>query len=128
MSAVGLTQEEIGIVVGVSDTTLRKHYAKELASAALKANAMVGQSLLHQAIGGPKQEWEKASTSAAIWWSKTRMGWKEPPQTLLHTGDESNPVAVKDVSAREQIASRIASISAVLRPSSDTGGTDGSAG
>jgi hypothetical protein len=80
MSAVGLTQEEIGIVVGVSDATLRKHYAKELAAAALKANAMVGQSLLNQAIGGPKQEWEKASTSAAIWWSKTRMGWKEPPQ------------------------------------------------
>ena len=92
MSAAGLTQEEIGRIVGISDPTLRKHYAKELATAAAKANAMVGESLLNQAIGGPGRNWKQASTAAAIWWSKTRMGWKEPPTELKHTGDQNNPV------------------------------------
>jgi hypothetical protein len=80
MAACGIDQDSIGRVVGISDATLRKHYPEEIATAAIKANAMVGQSLLHQAIGGPEHNWREASTSAAIWWSKTRMGWKEPPQ------------------------------------------------
>lgn len=86
MAASGIDQDLIGRVVGVSDATLRKHYAEELATAAAKANAMVGQSLFHQAVGGPERKWELASTSAAIWWSKTCMGWKEPKQEVALGG------------------------------------------
>jgi hypothetical protein len=43
-------------------------------------------------------------------------------------GDANNPIAVKDVSPRELIASRIAGLSVILRPSGDTSGSDGSTG
>lgn len=41
-------------------------------------------------------------------------------------GDANNPVAFKGTSAVEFVASRIAGITAALRPREDTGGTDGS--
>lgn len=71
MSAVGIPQESICLVVrdGIDDKTLRKHFRKELDTAAVKANAKIGGTLYNKAING--------DTTAAIWWSKTRMGWKE---------------------------------------------------
>jgi hypothetical protein len=86
MAASGIDQDSIGRVVGVSDATLRKHYAEELATAAAKANAMVGQSLFHQAVGGPERDWTKASTTAGIWWEKTRMGRREPKHEVALSG------------------------------------------
>jgi hypothetical protein len=44
------------------------------------------------------------------------------------TGDKDNPVAIEDVSAREFIASRIASLAIRVRPGGDPGGSDGGAG
>ena len=71
MSAVGIPQESICRVIrdGIDDKTLRKHFRKELDTAAAKANANIGNTLYNKAMGG--------DTSALIWWSKTRMGWKE---------------------------------------------------
>lgn len=71
MSAVGIPQESICLVIrdGIDDKTLRKHFRRELDTAAVKANAKIGGTLYNKAING--------DTTAAIWWSKTRMGWKE---------------------------------------------------
>ncbi len=71
MSAVGIPQESICLVIrgGIDDKTLRKHFRSELDTAAIKANAKIGATLYNKAING--------DTTAAIWWSKTRMGWKE---------------------------------------------------
>jgi hypothetical protein len=80
MSAGGLNQEEIARVVGVCVETLQKYYGDELDTAAIKANAAVAKSLWLQAVGGPGQDWEKVNPTSAIFWAKTRMGWKEPPQ------------------------------------------------
>lgn len=71
MSAVGIPHESIALIVrdGIDDKTLRKHFRRELDTAAIKANAKVGGTLFNKAMAG--------DTTAAIWWSKTRMGWKE---------------------------------------------------
>ena len=68
-TAVGITQEDIAKVIGIDDKTLRKHFREELDTAATKANANIGGKLYNKAMDG--------DTTAAIWWSKTRMGWKE---------------------------------------------------
>ena len=47
--------------------TLRKHYAEVLATAAVKANSMVAQSLFNKATRGDGA----SSVSAAIFWLKT---------------------------------------------------------
>jgi len=79
MCAVGIPQESICLVIrdGIDDKTLRKHFRRELDTAAVKANAKIGGTLFNKAING--------DTTAAIWWSKTRMGWKET-QVSEHNG------------------------------------------
>ena len=71
MISVGIPHEGVALVLrdGISDKTLRKHFRREIDTAAIKANAKVGGTMFQQAIGG--------NMSAAIWWSKARMNWKE---------------------------------------------------
>lgn len=125
MSATGLTQLQIASALGISDKTLRKFYRFELDVAAIKANAAVGQSLFLQAVGGPTRDWEKANTTAGIWWSKARMGWKEQP--LEVTTPDGKPFQVEDASARDIIIGRIAGIADRLRAGHGAGGSDGGA-
>jgi hypothetical protein len=70
MSGYGITQEDIATVLGIDSKTLRLYYAEELAKGAPEANAAVAQSLFQMATKGK-------NVAAAIWWTKTRMGWKE---------------------------------------------------
>jgi hypothetical protein len=74
MCAVGIPQESIALVVrdGIDDKTLRKHFRRELDTSKIKANAKVGGALFNKAMAG--------DTSAAIFWAKTQMGWKEIQQ------------------------------------------------
>jgi len=85
MSAVGIPQESICLVVrdGIDDKTLRKHFRYELDTAATKANAKVGGTLFNKAMAG--------DTTAAIWWSKSRMGWKEKSE-IEHSGKVINVI------------------------------------
>lgn len=72
MVAAGIQQESIARCIGengVDLKTLKKYYKDELETSADKANAKVAQSLFQQATNG--------NTSAAIWWTKSKMGWKE---------------------------------------------------
>jgi hypothetical protein len=63
-------------------------------------------------------------------WRASKLAPKKYGEKLETTvkGDPDNPLAVKDVSAREFIASRILSVASSLRAGEDTGGSDGSAG
>jgi hypothetical protein len=103
MASVGITQEDMASVLEIAVETLVKHYATELATAAAAANEAVGKSLWLQAVGGPKRDWTRAVPSAGIWWTKTRMRWKEPPAEQRLTGANGGPIETKDVSAREFI-------------------------
>ena len=71
MAAVGITHEQIALCVrdGISADTLVKYFKQELTTARIKANAKIGGTLYNRAING--------DTTAAIFWAKTQMGWKE---------------------------------------------------
>lgn len=79
LAGLGLKREEIVLLVTnpatgrpIDEKTLSKHFAAELARGGPKANAKIAQSLFRKATGDGSQ-----SVTAAIWWTKCRMGWKE---------------------------------------------------
>lgn len=69
MAGFGARQDEIAAFIGVSEKTLRKHYRQELDTAGLVVNMKVAKALYSQATAG--------NVSAAIFWMKTRAGWRE---------------------------------------------------
>lgn len=75
----GITQEEIARFLNIDPKTLRLHYRDELDSAHVKANAKVGQFLFQNASGQTLANGATHSdcVRAAMFWAKTRMGWKE---------------------------------------------------
>ena len=86
MCGYGVPELEISRVIGISDVTLRKYYRRELDIGITKANAKVAQSLFQKATGDGSQ-----SVTAAIFWMKTRAGWKE---TVINevTGKDGLPL------------------------------------
>lgn len=85
LSGYGLPIDQIAVLVreGIHVDTLRAHFAPELISGKARANAGVGRTLHQRAIGG--------DTTAAIWWSKTQMRWREVQQHEL-TGLDGSPL------------------------------------
>ena len=69
LSGLGVPQDDIATLLGVSKPTLHKHYREELYKGMAEANAKVAQSLFKQATGG--------NTAAAIFWMKARANWTE---------------------------------------------------
>jgi len=72
MAGIGLTHDQIAKVVGISDETLRKYYSQELETAESLMNAQVAQNLFSIATSKGT-----GSVAAAIFWMKTRAGWRE---------------------------------------------------
>lgn len=83
-AACGTPEADIARLVGIDPKTLRKHYRDELDLAHLQANAKVAQSLYATAIdktAGIKH------VTAAIFWLKTRAGFRETDR-VEHTGKD----------------------------------------
>src|SRR5690242_11392933 len=75
MAGFGVPEVHIAKVIDIDPKTLRKHYRSELDKAHIQATAKVAESLFRKATGeGPQ------SVTAAIFWLKTRGGWRETPQ------------------------------------------------
>ena len=79
LASYGVPHDEIGKYIGVDKKTLYKYYRDELDNAHIKANAAVGR-FLYQAASG--QSLDKGANHsdcvrAAMFWAKTRMGWRE---------------------------------------------------
>src|SRR5665213_4537657 len=72
MAGYGVPEADIARVVGIDPKTLRKHYREELDTGQIKATAKVAESLFRKATGDGAQ-----SVTAAIFWLKTRGGWRE---------------------------------------------------
>ena len=72
MAGYGVPFEMIASLIrdGIDADTLNKHFRQELRQGKAKACAKVGQSLFQKATTGN-------DTGAAIWWTKTQMGWKD---------------------------------------------------
>jgi len=81
LSGYGVPQEEISRRIGICEKTLRLHYRAELDAGVAQANAKVAEGLYKKALSDGPQ-----STSAAMFWLKTRAGWKETTN-LNHTGE-----------------------------------------
>jgi len=93
MVAVGIPRDEIALCLDVSLPTLRRHFKREIATAATKANARVGASLFNKATSG--------DTGSMIWWTKSRMGWKEKQDLNLSNEDgtlKPTPAVALDLS------------------------------
>ena len=70
LARIGTPQEVIGDVLGgIHRETVAKHYRRELDLSAAEAYAEVANSLYQSAVSG--------NTTAAIFWCKTRLGWRE---------------------------------------------------
>ena len=83
LSGYGLRHCDICHLVrdGISEPTLAKHFATELARGRAKAFSHVGKSLFQLAKEGNIQ--------AAIWFSKTQMGWRETQGLDVSSSDGS---------------------------------------
>ena len=75
MAAYGVPESVVARVLAIDPKTLRKHYRDELDTGQIKATAKVAESLFRKATGDGSQ-----SVTAAIFWLKTRGGWRETPQ------------------------------------------------
>jgi len=82
-SGLGLPHEQIAILVGIDDKTLRKYYRAELDLGKAKANGQIAKTLFSKATSG--------DTTALIWWTKTQLKWAET-QKLEHTGADGEPL------------------------------------
>ena len=92
--------------VGIDDKTLSKYYKEELELSAIKANANVGKFLYQAASGQAMANGAsyRDCITAAMFWAKTRMNWKETQQ-IDHTSSDGsmspptftfNPIKPKD--------------------------------
>ena len=93
LASFGVPHDDIARIVGIGNVTLRRHYAEVLATAAVKANSMVAQSLFNKATRGDGA----SSVSAAIFWLKTRGRWREHDVHEI-TGPNGGPIQMADVS------------------------------
>jgi hypothetical protein len=75
MAGYGVPELAIARVVGIDPKTLRKHYRNELDTGQIKATAKVAEFLFRKATTDGSQ-----AVTAAIFWLKTRGGWREAPQ------------------------------------------------
>lgn len=83
MAACGITQEQIATVMKCDAKTLRARARDQLDHGAIKANAMVANSLYQQAISG--------NVTAQIFWCKTRLKWAERHE---FTGPEGQDITL----------------------------------
>jgi len=79
LASFGIPQDEIAAYLGISKPTLAKHYEEELKLSSIKANANVGKFLYNMASGSAMKQGASFGecSRAAMFWAKTRMGWRE---------------------------------------------------
>jgi len=107
MSSLGVPVDDIADAIGVSDDTLRKHCMPDLKRGRLEANMAVAQSLFERATD------PEAPPASAIWWSKSRMGWKETT-TVENVGEGGGPIQY--LAARENLVESIQTLISGVEP------------
>ncbi len=109
MAGYGIPEQAIADKFGIVRNTLRKHFEAELKNGATTANSIVGEFLFGAISGKNEIKDQHARITAAIFWAKTRMGWKETAIIEHKDLDASN--------ARERVARRLDRIAAAIEKS-----------
>jgi hypothetical protein len=83
MAGHGVPHDDIACVVrdGIDSDTLKKHIKKELMQGKARAKAEMGKTIFQKGISG--------DMTAAIWYSKTQMGWKDTSRIEVTDGEGS---------------------------------------
>lgn len=77
---LGVLQNDIALMFGIDNKTLRKYYEKELSVGKIKANTKVAGCLFRKAT-------VENDLTAMIWWTKAQMGWHENKQMAISNPD-----------------------------------------
>jgi len=113
MAGIGLTHDQIAKIIGISDETLRKYYDKELELSAAMMNAQVAQNLFSIATSKGA-----GSVASAIFWMKTRGGWREIERKEI-TGADGTPIAVASVDLRGLSDAELGTMQTLLSKATD---------
>jgi predicted transcriptional regulator len=94
LAAFGLTDEQIAVLVGVSEMTIRRRAAKQLKEGRLTASVKVIESAYKQAVSGK-------CPAMTMFWLKCRMRWRETDRENDNDDEKLAKVkeAVKDIVA-----------------------------
>lgn len=87
LSAGGVANERIAVVLGINRHTLAKAYKRELAVGQTEIDAQSVNTLLRAMRAGGKE-----SVAAAKWWQQARMGWME--RMIVDDGKPAGPMRV----------------------------------
>ncbi len=91
-ASLGLTQEEIALLLDLGESALQKHYPKELRVGGLEADVKVLENLYRMASGtGPE------AGRSAIFWAKVRRRWHEVQRVIHGYDPETIKAFVKGV-------------------------------
>ena len=108
LRSYGVPIKEVAAYIGIDDKTLYKYYREELENSAIKANANVGKFLYQAASGQALTTGATYSdcVRAAMFWAKTRMGWKETNVQEVKMADEPiSKVTIEVISANAKDSS-----------------------
>lgn len=132
MAGFGTPQSDIASNIGVSEPTLRKHYRAELDTGAAEANAMVGQYLFSLASGRALRQQARSDgtvvpaathadcKTAAMFWAKTRMGWRETDRLEVTGKDGENIKVDAEVNAIDKLIGAISRFAPAADAKDDT--------
>ncbi len=70
LTGLGIEQRELARLLQIDPKTLRLHFRRKLDIGMTEANVRVAQALYRNAV-------KNDNVTAQIWWTKTRMGWRE---------------------------------------------------
>ena len=87
VTVLGATHDQVAAVMGLSRTTVHKHYRAELRRAALKVDVAVAQTFVRKMLGGPVEEgdanWRQADSALLRFYLVRRLGWHKPTSVDL---------------------------------------------
>jgi len=101
-SGMGLTNAQVAKLMDISQDTLERKYKEELSTAALHKNVNVARNLYNMATN-PEH---KSSAQSAMFWMKTRAGWRETNRLEVANPDGSN----LQLGQRDTIDSRLLTV------------------
>ena len=94
LAAFGLTDEQIAVVVAMTESTLKRKALLQLKEGRLMANVKVIESAYKQAVSGK-------CPAMTMFWLKCRLGWREVPRDDATDAAKVDQIkeAVKDIAS-----------------------------